>query len=111
MQAKNLIDILCNCITIMIKKTFAEKQQAIYTKKIDLYEAKLNEIRKTYKKTGNLGKAIKEVNKLFIEAYDYKPSFNMFAPQQMEFDNYKRRVVTKINEYEVELKLTNYHLR
>lgn len=95
----------------MIKKTFAEKQQAIYTKKIDLYEAKLNEIRKTYKKTGNLGEAIKEVNKLFIEAYDYKPSFNMFAPQKMEFDNYKRRVVTKINEYEVELKLTNYHLR
>jgi hypothetical protein len=95
----------------MIKKTFAEKQQAIYEKKIDLYEAKLNEIRKTYKKTGNLGEAIKEVHTLSMNAYDYKPSFNMFTPQQIEFDNYKRRVVTKINEYEVELKLTNYHMR
>jgi len=95
----------------MIKKTFAEKQQVIYEKKINLYEAKLNEIRKTYKKTGNLREAIKEITKLSIEAYNYKPSFNMFAPQQIEFDNYKKRVVTKINEYEVELKLTNYNMR
>lgn len=82
--------------------------------KIDTYRMRFEEIQRIYKKNKNddhimkLRRAIGELHKLYIMVLEYKPEFRMYSRQELDFDNYKKVLLFKIHDYDVELK-SMYH--